>query len=72
MASLASRWKEAEELDVQVKDKFKDYPDTLTSMGNLALTYRNQSRWEGGRKAGGASDGDEKEGARLRASRHAS
>ncbi|KAK3394971.1 Tetratricopeptide repeat-domain-containing protein [Podospora didyma] len=23
-----------------------DHPDTLTSMGNLALTYGNQGRWE--------------------------
>jgi len=23
-----------------------DYPDTLTSMGNLALTFWNQGRWE--------------------------
>ena len=24
----------------------KDYPDTLTSMANLASTYRNQGRWK--------------------------
>ena len=23
-----------------------DHPDTLTSMANLASTYRNQGRWE--------------------------
>ncbi|KAH7305040.1 hypothetical protein B0I35DRAFT_484219 [Stachybotrys elegans] len=23
-----------------------DHPDTLTSMGNLASTYKNQGRWE--------------------------
>ena len=86
----------------------EEHPDTLTSMANLASTYRNQGRWkeaeelevqvmetrkrvlgagasrhadqhgqpgvdvlesrtmEGGRRAGGASDGDEKEGAGRR------
>ena len=24
----------------------QEYPDTLISMGNLALTYRNQGRWK--------------------------
>ena len=41
------RWKEAEELLVQVMETFKrvlgqEHPDTLTSMANLASTYRNQ------------------------------
>ena len=52
MANLAStyrnqgRWKEAEELEVQVKDTRKrvlgaEHPDTLTSMNNLAHTPHN-------------------------------
>jgi Tetratricopeptide repeat/Heterokaryon incompatibility protein (HET) len=45
------RWKEAEELDVQVVETFKrvldaEHPSTLTSMGNLTSTYRNQGRWK--------------------------
>ena len=40
----------AEQLIVQVMDMRKkvlgaDHPETLTSMGNLAVTYRNQGRW---------------------------
>ena len=57
MANLAStyrnqgRWKEAEELEVQVMETRKrvlglEHPDTLTSMANLASTYRNQGRWK--------------------------
>ena len=46
-----------------------EHPDTLTSMANLASTYRNQGRWTEARedslRAGG---GDESEGARRRAS----
>ncbi|KAK4161917.1 kinesin light chain [Cladorrhinum sp. PSN259] len=43
------RWEEAEKLEVQVMEISKtklgaDYPDTLTSMANLALTYMNQGR----------------------------
>ena len=52
MANLASiyrnqgRWKEAEELEVQVIETTKrvlgeEYPATLTSMANLASIYRN-------------------------------
>ncbi|KAK7187734.1 PFS and TPR domain-containing protein [Paraphaeosphaeria sporulosa] len=42
---------EAEKLDVQVMETSKtklgaDHPSTLTSMANLASTYRNQGRWE--------------------------
>jgi len=55
MANLAStyrhqgRWKEAEELDVQVVEKRKrvlgqEHPDTLTSMNNLAWTLKSQGR----------------------------
>ncbi|KAJ5901450.1 hypothetical protein N7495_001978 [Penicillium taxi] len=45
------RWKEAEELEVQVMDTRKrvlgpEHPDTLTSMKNLALTYWTQRRWK--------------------------
>jgi hypothetical protein len=37
------RWKEAEELEVQVMETFKrvlgaEHPDTLTTMNNLAFT----------------------------------
>jgi hypothetical protein len=35
-----------------------EHPDTLTSMFNLASTYRNQGRWNGGGKAECACDGD--------------
>jgi hypothetical protein len=45
------RYKEAKELQVQVMETTKgvlgeEHPDTLTSMGNLASTYRNQGRWK--------------------------
>jgi len=45
------RWKEAEELFVQVMETSKrvlgdEHPDTLTSMNNLASTYRKQGRWK--------------------------
>ncbi|CAN9174148.1 unnamed protein product [Alternaria alternata] len=45
------RWKEAEELEVQVLQTRKrvlsdEHPDTLTSMNNLASTYSNQGRWK--------------------------
>ncbi|KAI2863719.1 hypothetical protein CBS13152_11227 [Aspergillus niger] len=44
-------WKKAEQLQVQVMETRKiklgeDHPNTLTSMANLASTYRNQGRWE--------------------------
>ena len=46
----AGRWKEAEELQVQVMETSQrvlgqEHPHTLTSMANLASTYRNQGRW---------------------------
>ncbi|KAF2003883.1 hypothetical protein P154DRAFT_519784 [Amniculicola lignicola CBS 123094] len=45
------RWKEAEELFVQVMETSsrvlrEEHPSTLTSMANLASTYRNQGRWK--------------------------
>jgi Flp pilus assembly protein TadD len=45
------RWKEAEELMMQVVETRKrvlgqEHPDTLTSMHNLALTYQSQGRWK--------------------------
>ncbi|KIN03536.1 hypothetical protein OIDMADRAFT_51496 [Oidiodendron maius Zn] len=57
MANLAStyrnqgRWKEAEELQVQVIEMRKralgaEHPDTITIMANLASTYINQGRWK--------------------------
>ncbi|KAL2833728.1 violaceus kinesin [Aspergillus cavernicola] len=44
------RYKEAEELEVQVLEIQKqalgpEHPDTLISMANLALTYWNQGQW---------------------------
>ena len=49
--SEAGQWKEAEELFAQVMETRKralgeEHPDTLTSMANLASTYRNQGRWK--------------------------
>ena len=43
------RWKEAEELDLQVMDTRKkvlgqEHPDTPKSMNNLAWTWRGQNR----------------------------
>jgi len=57
VANLAStyrnqgRWKEAEELEVQVMETSLwvlgvEHPSTLTSMNNLALTYGNQGCWK--------------------------
>ena len=57
IANLAStywnqgRWKEAEELQVQVMETTKrvlgvEHPDTLISITNLASTYWNQGRWK--------------------------
>ncbi|OAP63059.1 hypothetical protein AYL99_02286 [Fonsecaea erecta] len=45
------RWKEAEELEVQVMETSTrvlgaEHPDTLTSIGNLASMYRDQGRWK--------------------------
>ncbi|BCR98589.1 uncharacterized protein AKAW2_40272A [Aspergillus luchuensis] len=49
--SSDGRWKEAEELEVQVLDLRKrvlgpEHPDTLTSMANLASVYWDQERWK--------------------------
>jgi hypothetical protein len=48
---LDGRWKEAEQLEVQVMKTRKtklgeDHPSTLSSMANLAATYRDQGRWK--------------------------
>ncbi|KAF1976246.1 hypothetical protein BU23DRAFT_597114 [Bimuria novae-zelandiae CBS 107.79] len=45
------RWREAEQLFVQVMETRKrvlgdEHPSTLTSMASLASTYRNQGRWK--------------------------
>ncbi|KAI9764071.1 MAG: hypothetical protein M1840_008875 [Geoglossum simile] len=45
------RYGEAEKLFLQVMEMFKrvlgeEHPSTLTSMANLASTYRNQGRWK--------------------------
>ena len=61
MCTLASiyhvqdRWKEAEELQVQVikinqMNLGDDHSNTLASMHDLALTYRSQGRWEEAKK----------------------
>ncbi len=44
-------WKEAEKLEVQVMETRKaklgvDHPDTVTSMANLAFTWKSQGRHE--------------------------
>ncbi|GCB25793.1 kinesin light chain [Aspergillus awamori] len=49
--SSDGRWKEAEELGVQVLELYKrvlgpEHPDTLSSMSNLALTYWNRGQWK--------------------------
>jgi len=53
---------EAEKLESghgdEQSDSGAEHPDTLTSMGNLALTYHKQKRGRS-RKAGGSSHGDE-------------
>jgi hypothetical protein len=48
--SLGGRWDDAEKLELQVVETRKrklgaDHPDTLTSMGNLALIYYRQGQW---------------------------
>ena len=45
------RWKEAEELEVQVIETFKrvlsqEHQDALTSMANLSSTFWSQGRWK--------------------------
>jgi len=65
------RWKEAEELFVQVIKMRKrvlgeEHPDTLTS-----IDVQESRPMEGGRRARGASNRDEFEGARRGASFHA-
>ena len=47
----AGYWNEAEQLQVQISGTRKrvlgeEHPDTLTSMENLASTYRNLGRWK--------------------------
>ncbi|KFY03632.1 hypothetical protein O988_01348, partial [Pseudogymnoascus sp. VKM F-3808] len=49
------RWDDAEKLDVQVMETRKaklgvEHPSMLTSMANLASTYRNQGRWDDAEK----------------------
>jgi len=48
--SKQARWKEAEELFLQIVDMQmtvlgREHPDTLNSMANLATTYNSQGRW---------------------------
>jgi tetratricopeptide (TPR) repeat protein len=45
------RWNEAEEsfsqiLETEMRELGADHPSTLTSMANLASTYKNQGRWD--------------------------
>ena len=74
MANLAStyrnqgRWKEAEELEVQVMETRKRMLGAGASRhadqhGQPGVDVLESRPMEGGRRAGGASDGDEKEGA---------
>ena len=49
--SETRRWKKAEKLQLQVRDGClrvlgEDHSDTLSAMGNLAVTYRDQGRWK--------------------------
>ena len=49
--SIQGRWKEAEELEVQVYETYKsvfglEHPRTLTIMDNLTSTYSKQGRWK--------------------------
>jgi hypothetical protein len=62
------RYKEAEELEVQVMETKKrvlgdEHPDTLTSIANLASTYRNQGRWKEAKELQVQVMGDVQEGA---------
>ncbi|GKZ26792.1 hypothetical protein AbraCBS73388_003177 [Aspergillus brasiliensis] len=55
--SSDGRWKEAEELEVQLLELHKhmlgpEHPDTLTSKANLASTYWNQGRWKDAEELG--------------------
>ncbi|OAL56172.1 hypothetical protein IQ07DRAFT_498538, partial [Pyrenochaeta sp. DS3sAY3a] len=52
-AAIAGRWKEAEELELNVqvmetRERLlgEEHPDTLMSISNLASTYMNQGRWK--------------------------
>jgi len=40
----------------------EQHPNSLTSMNNLASTYRDQGRFERSRGPGAAGDGDEETG----------
>ncbi|KAG4434967.1 hypothetical protein IFR05_009548 [Cadophora sp. M221] len=49
--SADGRWDEAEAafvegLEIEKRELGADHPDTLTSMANLASTFRDQGRWE--------------------------
>ena len=50
-------------METRVRVLGEEHPDTLSSMANLAATFWNQGRWKEAEGAGGASDGDECEGA---------
>jgi hypothetical protein len=70
------RWKEAEELDVQVMQTRKwvlvaEHPSTLTSIANLASTYGNQGRWKEAEELEAQVMGGEEEGTWRRASSYA-
>ncbi|KAF4631143.1 hypothetical protein G7Y89_g6995 [Cudoniella acicularis] len=70
------RWKEAEELNLQVIETRKrvlgqEHPDTLATIANLASTYRNQGRLKEAEELDLAGYRDDEEGARPGASGHA-
>ncbi|PVH69398.1 HET-domain-containing protein [Cadophora sp. DSE1049] len=53
--SADGRWDEAEAahvegLEIEKRELGADHPSTLTSMTNLASTYRNQGRWDAAEK----------------------
>jgi len=47
-----AEWLNVQLLETQKKVLGPEHPNTLTSMGNLALTYWNQGRWEEAEKLG--------------------
>jgi hypothetical protein len=48
----------------------EDHPDTLSSMANLAATYRNQGRWKDAEVLEGGRIGEAEAAARRKSSGH--
>jgi hypothetical protein len=70
------RYNEAEVSFMEVAERRKkvlgaEHPDTLTSMANLASTYRNQGRWKEAEELDVQVMETSLRGARRGASRHA-